>query len=192
MSNNDTATNSTPVASQSIPGDVDVSQYENEYVLEQQDVLPVAQFFNQVGGDLTKLDRHNVDGAPVLKLDKNKVIPPTYQGQQAAPQQVHQHNIHQPAAVSAPQVVPASTVTLKDLEHIQKLEKKLSTASRKIVALEKRVSTIESIVTLPKKKTKYNIKTDDVDCTTSNIDVLMSTLCEQITNGAVNINILKC
>lgn len=179
----------------SVPNDVDVAQYEREYQLEQQDVMPVAKFFNQVGGDLSSLERHNVDGKPVLKLDKDKVIPPTFQ------QSAHSRGTvnlppHPHAAMPPPpthtQPHVTGGVTLKDLEHIQKIEKKLTTTNRKVTTIDKRIATLESIVNLPKKKLKYNVKTSDVDCTTSNTDVLVTTICDQINNGATNISISRC
>ena len=179
----------------SIPSDVDVAQYESEYQLNQQDVLPVAKFFNQVGGALSSLEKHNVDGKQVLKLDKDKVIPPTFQ------QSSHPHNAVAHATVPHSAIAPAgayahtpitSGVTLKDLEHIQKIEKKLSTANRKVTTLDKRITTLESIVNLPKRKMKYNVKTSDVDCTTSNTDILVTTICDQINSGATNISINRC
>lgn len=190
----------------SVPSDVDVSQYESEYQLNQQDVLPVAKFFNQVGGDLSSLQRHNVDGKQVLKLDKDKVIPPTFQEStrhrttfpHAAVAHTQPHNPHplldtqhepQPSMHPLP---PSSGVTLKDLEHIQKIEKKLSTTNRKVTTIDKRIATLESIVNLPKKKLKYNVKTSDVDCTTSNTDILVTTICDQINSGATDISISRC
>lgn len=178
----------------SVPSDVDVAQYEREYQLEQQDVMPVAKFFNQVGGDLSSLERHNVDGKPVLKLDKDKVIPPTFQhsgrAYNPAPQPPPGHAAIPPSIHTSPPVTGG--VTLKDLEHVQKIEKKLSTTNRKVTTIDKRIATLESIVNLPKKKIKYNVKTSDVDCTTSNTDVLVTTICDQINNGASNISISRC
>jgi hypothetical protein len=176
--------------STSVPSDVDVAQYEREYQLEQQDVMPIAKFFNQVGGDLSSLERHNVDGKRVLKLDKDKVIPPTFQ-QSSQPRNSVPHTPPIHAAISPPSQVTGG-VTLKDLEHVQKIEKKLSTTNRKVTTIDKRIATLESIVNLPKRKLKYNVKTSDVDCTTSNTDVLVTTICDQINNGATNISISRC
>lgn len=181
-----------PAQQQSIPNDLDISRHEQEYTLQQQDVLPIAQFFNQVGGDLTKIDKHNVDGHRALKLDKNKVLPTSQAVQQPTHQPVHVPMQTSQLSKPQPTVVSAGAVTLKDLEHIQKIEKKLSTTNRKVATIDKRISVIESTLNVTKKRVKYNVKTDDVDCTTTSSDVLLSTICDQIASGASNITISKC
>ena len=189
MSNNTDIQPQTPTE---LPVDVDVSRHEQEYVLQKEDVLPIAQFFNQVGGDLSSIEKHNVDGPRALKLDKDKVLPPTVRGQPMVSQQ-HVPNNQQSVMstqMTAPTITPG--VTLKDLEHIQKIEKKLTATNRKVVSLDKRVSTVESVVNVTKKRIKYKVETDQVQCTTTSADILIQTICDQIANGAQTITINKC
>ena len=77
-------------------------------------------------------------------------------------------------------------------EELKKIEKKLTATNRKVVSLDKRVSTVESVVNVTKKRIKYKVDTDQVQCTTTSADILIQTICDQIANGAQTITINKC
>lgn len=174
--------------------DVDTSRHDEVYTLRQEDVLPVAKLFNQVGSALTSVDKHNVNGVRAMQLDENKVLnvstPSVQDSTMAMPQQPVIQN--HPGISAIPVVTNNQSVSFKDLERIQKVEKKLTLTSKKITTLDKKIEAIDEILKLPSKIKKYKIVSDNTECTTTNINTLLTTLSNELQSGCQSITIQSC
>jgi hypothetical protein len=162
------------------------------------DALDVARLFNNIGSDLTAIDKHNVgDGPPAMKLDKEAVM-----GQYANQASQHQHPAHPPhprpvpprPGPPPPHAGVATNIPTVNIPHAAYEKEKKATAAlkRKVTKLEKDIKTINEVLSLPNSISRYKIITDDVDCTCSNVHTLLNVFTTEVQKRPKSITITKC
>jgi len=176
--------------------DAATAHHEQNASLSQEDTMKVARLFNNIGSELTNIDRHNIgDGKPAMKLDKNAVLqsappppprpgpPPPHAG---VPQQVPV-----PPAYSQPHVTNQPVISVPHNQY-ERDKKVISSLKRKITKLEKDIKSVNDILNVPNSVSKYKIVTDDVDCVCSNVHTLVNVFTAEISKKPGNISITKC
>lgn len=178
--------------------DIQSEPHDEVYTLKQQDVLPVAKLFNQVGSSLTTLDSQSVDSKRVMNLDRDKVLPINIPPQQTNNNVPMQQDNNVPSATqkntTIQQMVPANStvVSMKDLERIQRIEKKLSTVTKKMSVLDKKLDAIDRLLNVPRGGKRFKISAGKTKCETSNINILLTTLADELQSGCSSITIELC
>lgn len=169
------------------------------------DILAAAQLFNAVGSELTKVQKHNVDGrADAMKLDKNKVFshqPPVpnisdYSAATSSPSPgtpPPQPGPPPPALQS--QHLPISndtSVVTMGVKEYEQQKKTISTMKRKLTKLEGQINDVSKLVNHVPKQCKYRIVSDNIVFECNNTTTLLKHLASELQSSPTSVTIDKC
>lgn len=170
--------------------------------VDQSDILVTAQLFNAVGGELTKVEKHNVDGrVGAMNLDKDKVFShrpiddsvynkshtPATPIMPSMPENVHVA----PQPGPPPPALRETTITVGVKEYEQQ-KKSLSTIKRKLSKLEKQFVELSDIISHTHKQCSYTVVSDSVEFKCSNTTTLLKFLATELQSSPTSVTISKC
>lgn len=165
------------------------------------DILAAAQLFNTVGSELTKVQKHKVDGHDLaMKLDKSKVFSEQVDDHYPAPQATSSVSVpveHAPVASQSitPRPVsntPAHTTINLGVKEYEQQKKAVSGIKRKLSKLEKQVNELAEVMSHESKQTAYLLTTSNVQVKCSNTTTLLRMLATELQSGPVSITIERC
>lgn len=164
------------------------------------DIVAAAQLFNAVGSELTKVQKHKVEGGvDAMQLDKNKVFRhepavtaeyPTSSQPVQPPPVPASTPIHQPPpVVSAPPTQSTVNIGVKEYEQQKKT---LTSIKRKLTKFEKQISDLSDIISHVSKNVSYKVVSDAAEYKCNNTTTLLRHLAIELQSGATHITINKC
>lgn len=192
------------IQEQSPPG-MDVLQERHQNNLgpanSEADIIAAAQLFNAVGSELTKVQKHKVEGGvDAMQLDKNKVFRhepavtaeyPT--GNQAAHPPTQEH-VSSPMSQPPPvmNVAPTQSTVSISVKEYEQQKKTVTGIKRKLTKMEKQISDLGDIISHVSKNASYKVVTDDTEHKCNNTTTLLRHLAVELQSGVKHVTISKC
>ena len=147
--------------------EIDTSRHEQEYQLKRDDTLDIALLVNVVGSELTKVDKHAVDGSfkKATKIDKQKI----FSQQPISPplsvvnntQELKRVEPPSPVQVPTPPKTPTPVAqTISPSVDLSPVLQKLESLEKKMLSLQSTYDTILNKLTKATKQVTLTIDND--------------------------------
>lgn len=143
----------------------DTSRHEQEYQLKRDDTLDIALLANVVGSELTKVDKHAVDGSfkKATKIDKQRIFSqqPTSSPAPAVANTQELKRVEPPRPVSTPTRAPSSVAQPVSAPiDLSPVLQKLESLEKKMLSLQSTYDTILDKLTKTAKQVTLTIDND--------------------------------